>query len=63
MDRNSGYDDDNLVDCDELDDCYVSDMKSLRILPVKKITTVIWNNVCCRKHAVSEHCNYMNDFI
>ena len=62
-DSDNEYDDDELLDCDELEDCCVSDMKGVRILPVDKIATAIRNDMCCKKCAISGHRKYMNDFI
>ena len=62
-DINNDYNDDNLSDCDEYEDCYVSDMKGLQILPVDKIATAIRNDMCCKKCAISGHKNFMKEFI
>lgn len=60
---NDEYDDDELVDYDELDDVYVPDMKGSMILPGGKIMTVIRNEMCCKKCTISWYKNYMNNFI
>ena len=57
------YDDDELVDYDELEDYGVSDMKGSRIFHVEKIATAIRNEICCKKWALSGHKHYTNMLI
>ena len=57
------YDDDEILDYNELEDHCVMDMKGLMIFPVEKLADVIWNQMCCKKCTLSWHTQYMNDFI
>ena len=41
----------------------VSDLEGNRLLPIGKIVNAIGNSMCCRKCAVSNHKDMMNDFV
>ena len=41
----------------------VSDLEGNRLLPIGKIVNAIGNSMCCRKCAVSNHKDMMNNFI